>query len=223
LPASPSGGVNSITGEGLAKALAGAPVVVDVTNSPSFEDKAVLEFFQISTRNLLAAEAAAGVKHHVAVSIVGIDGLPACGYFRAKVAQEALITASPVPYTIVRATQFFEFVGGVANSATEGKTVRLPDAFMQPIATSDLAAFLAEVAVAGPRNGIVEVAGPELISFEALVGRFLKAKGDDRTVVADAKATYFGTTLESRSLTPRGAAQLGATRFDDWLSRTTAS
>ena len=173
--ASPSSGVNTVTGEGLAEALAGAQVVVDVANSPSFEDKAVLEFFETSGRNLLAAEAAAGVGHHVALSVVGTDRLLASGYFRAKMAQENLIKASKIPYTIVRATQFFEFVGGIAQSATDGQTVRLPPALMQPIASDDVAAALADVAVAEPLNGTVELAGPEPIRMDELVRQFLSA------------------------------------------------
>ncbi|XXX75586.1 SDR family oxidoreductase [Sorangium sp. So ce134] len=218
--ASPSRGINSITGEGLAEALAGAHVVVDVTNAPSFEDKAVLEFFQTSTQNLLAAEAAAGVGHHVALSIVGIERSPESGYFRAKLAQEALIKASPVPYTIVRATQFFEFVGGIANSATVGQTVRLPSALMQPILSSDVAAVLAEAAVAPPLNGTVDLAGPDLIPMDELVRMFLKAQDDPRTVITDGDATYFGAPLEERSLVPTGKSPLtGPTRFEDWLRR----
>src|ERR1043165_9446273 len=179
--ASPSKGINSVTGEGLAAALVGAKVVVDVANAPSWEDKAVLEFFETSSRNLLAAEAAAGVGHHVALSVVGTDRLLAGGYFRAKMAQENLIKASPIPYTIVRATQFFEFVGGIAQAATEGQTVRVPPALMQPIAADDVAAAMADVALAAPLNGTVEVAGPEPIRQDDLVRRFLKATGDART------------------------------------------
>ena len=185
--ASPSSGVNAVTGEGLAEALAGAQVVVDVANSPSFEDKAVLEFFETSGRNLLAAEAAAGVGHHVALSVVGTDRLLASGYFRAKMAQENLIKASPVPYTIVRATQFFEFVGGIAQSATEGQTVRLPPALMQPIVSDDVAAVMAEVAVEEPLNGTIELAGPEPIRLDELVRKFLSANRDARTVTTDAQ------------------------------------
>lgn len=218
--ASPSSGVNALTGEGLTEALRGARVVVDVANSPSFEDKAVLEFFQTSTRNLMAAEAAAGVGHHVALSVVGADRLPDSGYLRAKVAQEGLIKASGLPYTIVRATQFFEFVGGIAQSATEGHTVRLPPALMQPIVSDDVAAALADVAVAGPLNGTVELAGPEPIRLDELVRRFLTASRDERVVTTDAHARYFGTELDDRSLTPGENPRLGPTRFGDWLSRT---
>jgi uncharacterized protein YbjT (DUF2867 family) len=217
--ASPKSGVNTLTGEGLAAALAGAQVVVDVANSPSFADDAVMEFFQKSGRNLLAAEAAAGVGHHVALSIVGTDRVPTSGYLRAKVAQENLITASKTPYTIVRATQFFEFVQGIAAAATEGQTVRLPSALMQPIAADEVAAALTRVALEPPANGIVEIAGPEKIGQDELVRRFLRATGDTRTVVTDPKAKYFGAVLDDQSLTPGANARLGVVRFDDWLSR----
>jgi uncharacterized protein YbjT (DUF2867 family) len=220
--ASPASGVNTLTGEGLGDALAGARVVVDVANSPSFEDRAVMEFFQTSGRNLLAAEAAAGVGHHVALSVVGADRLPDSGYLRAKVAQEDLIKASRIPYTIVRSTQFFDFAGGIAQSATEGQTVRLPPALMRPIVSDDVAAALADVAVGEPRNGTIELAGPEPIRMDDLVRRFLTAKGDARTVVADAHARYFGTELNDRSLTPGPNPRVGATRFGDWLARTAA-
>lgn len=220
LAASPSRGVNSVTGEGLAAALAGAQVVVDVSNAPSWEDKAVLEFFENSTRNLLAAEAAAGVRHHVALSVVGSERLLASGYFRAKVAQEKLIQTSSIPYTIVRATQFFEFVGGIANSATDGETVRLPSALIQPIVSDDVAAALANVAVAAPLNAMTELAGPDAIPLDELVRQFLKASQDARKVVTDEKATYFGIPLKQRSLVPDGTpAHVGATRFEDWLRR----
>ena len=218
--ASPSRGINSITGEGLAEALAGTDVVVDVTNSPSFEDTAVLEFFQASTRNVLAAEAAAGVGHHVALSVVGIERLPSSGYFRAKVAQEALIKASPVPYTIVRATQFFEFIGGIAHSATEGQTVRLPSAHLQPIFSEDVAAAVARAAAGNPENATLEVAGPEEIPLDELVRQYLAAQGDSRSVVTDEQTTYFGAPLETRSLVPTGEAVTGPTRLRDWLLRT---
>ncbi len=219
IPASPSSGVNALTGEGLAEALAGAQVVVDVSNSPSFVDAAVLEFFESSTRNLLDAEAAAGVGHHVALSIVGADRLPDSGYMRAKVAQERLINASEVPYTIVRATQFFEFVGGIAQSATDGQTVRLPPALMQPIVSDDVAAALAHVAVAEPLNGTVELAGPEPIRQNDLVRRYLVANKDAREVMTDVHARYFGTELNDQSLTPGENPLIGPTRFGDWLSR----
>src|SRR5712691_3426161 len=190
--ASPSLGVNTITGEGLAQALVDAQVVVDVANAPSWEDKAVLAFFETSGRNLLAEEAAAGVGHHVALSVVGTDRLLASGYFRAKMAQENLIKASPIPYTIVRATQFFEFVGGIAQLATEGQTVRLPPVLMQPIAADDVAAVMADVALAAPLNGTFDVAGPERVRQDDLVRQFLSANRDARTVTTDARARYFG-------------------------------
>src|SRR5438128_6463345 len=185
VPASPSSGVNTVTGEGLAQALAGAKVVVDVANAPSWEDNAVLEFFETSGRNLLAAEAAAGVGHHVVLSVVGTDRLLASGYFRAKMAQENLIKASPIPYTIVRATQFFEFVGGIAQAATEGQTVRLPPVLMQPIMSDDVAAVAAEAALAEPLNGTVELAGPEPIREDELARQFLKPTGDARPLVTE--------------------------------------
>src|SRR6266480_3058829 len=219
--ASPSHGINSITGEGLTQALTGAQVVVDVTNSPSFEDKAVLEFFETSTRNVLAAEVKTGVGHHVALSIVGSERLPASGYLRAKVAQEKLIKASPIPYTIVRATQFFEFVGRIADSATNGQSVRLPSALFQPIFSDDVAAALATIAVAKPLNGTVELAGPDALPFDEVVRQYLVAHHDPRTVVTDEQAHYFGTTLEKRSLVPEGENPLlGSARFADWLRRT---
>ncbi len=217
--ASPSKGINSVTGEGLAAALVGAQVVVDVANAPSWEDKAVLEFFETSGRNLLAAEAAAGVGHHVALSVVGTDRLLASGYFRAKMAQENLIKASPIPYTIVRATQFFEFVGGIAQSATEGQTVRLPPVLMQPIVSDDVAAVMADVALAEPLNGTVDLAGPEPIRQDELVRQFLSATGDARTVITDPKALYSGVAVNDQSLTPGDNPRLGSTRFADWLSR----
>ena len=217
--ASPSSGVNTLTGEGLAEALAGASVVVDVANSPSFEDKAVLEFFETSGRNLLAAEATAGVGHHIALSVVGTDRLLASGYFRAKMAQEDLIKASAIPYTIVRATQFFEFVGAIAQSATDGQTVRLPPALMQPIVSDDVAAALAEIAVAEPLNGTVELAGPEPIQMDELVQRYLSANRDARKVTTDVQAGYFGTAVNDQSLIPGDHPRLGPTRFEDWLSR----
>ena len=217
--ASPSSGVNTITGEGLAEALAGTQVVVDVANSPSWEDKAVLEFFETSGRNLLAAEAAAGVGHHVALSVVGTERLLASGYFRAKMAQENLIKASKVPYTIVRATQFFEFVKGIAQAATEGQTVRLPPALMQPIVSDDVAAALADVAINAPVNGMIELAGPEPIRQDELVRRFLSANKDPRKVATDVRARYYGIELNDQSLTPGDNPRIGPTRFADWLSR----
>jgi uncharacterized protein YbjT (DUF2867 family) len=219
MAASPTSGVNTITGEGLAEALAGAQVVVDVANSPSWEDKAVLEFFETSGRNLLAAEAAAGVGHHIALSVVGTERLLASGYFRAKMAQETLIKASPVPYTIVRATQFFEFVGGIAQSATDGQTVRLSPALVQPIVSDDVAAALADVTLGAPVNGTVELAGPERLRLDELVRRFLRANQDARQVVADVHAPYYGTELNDQSLTPGDNPRIGPTRFEDWLSR----
>lgn len=219
LAASPSSGVNTVTGEGLAEGLAGAQVVVDVSNSPSWEDKAVLEFFETSTRNLLATEAAAGVRHHVALSVVGTDRLVESGYFRAKMAQENLIKASTVPYTIVRATQFFEFVKGIAQSATDGQAVRLPPALVQPIFSDDVAAALAEITRREPVNGMIEIAGPERIRLDKLVERFLMATQDPREVVTDAQARYFGVELNDQSLTPGDNPRIGPTRFEDWLSR----
>ena len=218
--ASPSQGINSITGEGLTEAVTGAHVVVDVTNSPSFEDKAVLEFFETSTGNVLAAEAKTGVGHHVALSIVGSERLPASGYLRAKVAQEKLIKASAIPYTIARATQFFEFVGRIADEATSGQTVHLPSVLFQPIFSDDLAANLAGIAVAKPLNGTIELAGPEARPFEEIVRQYLAAHNDQRTVVTDVQSRYFGTTLEKRSLIPGENALLGSCHFADWLSRT---
>jgi uncharacterized protein YbjT (DUF2867 family) len=194
-------------------------VVVDVANAPSWEDKAVLEFFETAGRNLLAAEAAAGVGHHVALSVVGTDRLLASGYFRAKMAQENLIKASSIPYTIVRATQFFEFVGGIAQSATEGQAVRVPPVLMQPIAADDVAAAVAEAALAEPLNGTVDLGGPEPIRQDDLVRQFLSKTGDARTVLADPKALYFGLAVNDQSLTPGEHPRLGSTRFEDWLSR----
>jgi uncharacterized protein YbjT (DUF2867 family) len=219
LSASPSSGVNAVTGEGLAAALAGAQVVVDVANAPVWEDKAVLEFFEKSGRNLLAAEAAAGVRHHVALSVVGTERLLSSGYFRAKMAQEELIKASSVPYTIVRATQFFEFVGGIAQSATEGETVRLSPALFQPMSSDDVAAAVAEVAVAEPVNGMVEIAGPEPIGIDEAVRIYLRATNDPRTVTTDAKALYFGVAVNDQSLTPGANPRLGPTHFEDWLKQ----
>jgi uncharacterized protein YbjT (DUF2867 family) len=219
MAASRSSGVDTVTGEGLAQAFAGAQVVVDVANAPSWEDAAVLEFFEKSGRNILAAEAVSGVGHHVALSVVGTERLLASGYFRAKMAQEELIKASKVPYTIVRATQFFEFVGGIAQAATEGQTVRLPPALMQPIAAEDVSAAVADVGLAQPLNGTIDLAGPEPIRQDELVRRFLKATGDARTVVTDPKALYYGIAVDDQSLTPGNRPRLGTTRFDDWLGR----
>jgi uncharacterized protein YbjT (DUF2867 family) len=216
--ASPNSGVNTLTGEGLANALADAQVVVDVANSPSFEDKAVLEFFETSGRNLLAAEAGAGVSHHVALSVVGIEHFPENGYCRAKMAQENLIKASNIPYTIVRSTQFFESVGGIVQSGAEGEYVRVSPALFQPIGYDDVADAMAEVTVGVPMNGIVEIAGPERLPLDEIVRQFLRATNDPRTVVADVHARYFGTELNDQSLTPGDNPRIGSTRFGDWLS-----
>jgi uncharacterized protein YbjT (DUF2867 family) len=216
--ASPKSGVNSITGEGLKEAMAGTQVVIDLANSPSFEDKAVLEFFETSGRNLLPAETAAGVRHHVALSIVAIDRTDN-GYFRAKLAQEKLVEASGIPYTIIRATQFMEFLGGIADSSADGNIVRLPPALFQPIAADDVAAIVAEVALAAPRSGIVEIAGPERAPFNEIIARYLKAVRDSREVVADPEARYFGGRVEERSLVPLGEARLGHIGLDEWLRR----
>ncbi|WLI14830.1 MULTISPECIES: SDR family oxidoreductase [Pseudomonas] len=222
LAAAPSTGVNSITREGLAQAMDGADIVVDVANAPSWEDQAVLDFFETSSRNLLAAEAAAGVRHHVALSIVGSERLPENGYFRAKVAQENLIKASGIPYTILRATQFFEFVGGIAQAATVGEEVCVSPALIQPMASDDVVAALAEVTLAAPVNGTVEVAGPEAMPLDELVRRFLRATQDTRKVVPDVHARYFGSVLDDQSLTPGKNPRLGAIRFEGWLGQSTA-
>jgi uncharacterized protein YbjT (DUF2867 family) len=202
--------------------MAGTQVVIDLANSPSFEDKAVLEFFETSGRNLLAAEAAAAVRHHVALSIVGTDRTPENGYFRAKVAQEGLIKASGIPYTIIRSTQFLEFLGGIATAATAGNIVRLSPGLFQPIAADDVAPIVADVALAAPRNGTVEIAGPERAPFNDIVARYLKALGDPRAVVADPEARYFGGRVEERSLVPLGEARLGRIGLDEWLRRSRA-
>lgn len=217
--ASPSSGVNTLTGEGVAEALAGAEVGIDVANAPSWEDKAVLEFFETSGRNLLAAEARAGVRHHIALSVVGTERLLESGYFRAKMAQEELIKAGTIPYTIVRATQFFEFVGAIAESAAIGQTVHLPPALMQPIVSDDVAAAVAEVAVGPPLNDTVDVAGPESIRMDDLVRQFLVAKKDLRTVVTDINARYFGVAVNDQSLRPVGKSAIAPTHFADWLER----
>jgi uncharacterized protein YbjT (DUF2867 family) len=220
--ASPKSGINTITGEGLKEALAGAQAVIDLANSPSFEDKAVLEFFEASGRNLLAAEAAAGVRHHVALSIVGTDRTPDNGYFRAKVAQEKLIEASGIPYTIIRATQFMEFLGTIAASSAAGNMVRLSPGLFQPIASDDVAAIVADVALAAPRSGIVEIAGPERAPFNEIIACYLKAVGDPREVVSDPEARYWGGRVEEHSLVPLGEARLGRIGFDEWLRRSRA-
>ena len=220
--ASPNTGVNTITGEGLTEAMAGTQVVVDLANSPSFEDRAVLEFFETSGRHLLAAEAAAGVRHHVALSIVGTDRMPDNGYFRAKVAQEQLIEASGIPYTIIRSTQFLEFLGGIADLSADGNMVRLSPGLFQPIAADDVAAIVAEVALAAPRHSIVEIAGPERAPFNEFVARYLQAVGDPRAVVPDPEARYSGGRVEERSLVPLGDARLGRIGLDEWLRRSPA-
>lgn len=215
--ASPKSGVDTITGEGLAAVLAGAEVVVDLANSPSFEDRAVLEFFEASGRNLLAAEVAAGVRHHVALSVVGTERLQESGYFRGKLAQERLIKAGGIPYTIVQSTQFFEFLGGIAQSGTVGQNVHLSPAFVQPIASDDVADVMADVALAPPLNGTIEIAGPERVRLDALVGRYLAAMQDPRVVVADAATRYFGAPLDDRTLVPGENPRLGTTGFEDWF------
>lgn len=215
--ASPSSGVNAVTGEGLAKALTKAQVVVDVSNSPSFEDKPALEFFEKSGHNLIAAETAAGVQHHVALSVVGTDRLLASGYFRAKMAQENLIKASKIPYTILRATQFFEFVSAIAQSAAEGQAVRLSPALLQPVASDDVAAALSDVAVEKPLNRTIELGGPERVGLDELVRLLFKATGDGRKVITDTQALYYGLELNDQSLTPAENSRIGPTRFENWL------
>jgi uncharacterized protein YbjT (DUF2867 family) len=222
LAASPRNGINTITGEGLKEALAGAQVVVDLANSPSFEDKAVLEFFETSGRNLMPAEVAAGVKHHVALSIVGIERTPENGYFRAKVAQEKLIERAGVPYTIVRSTQFLEFLGGIADSAMEGGKVRVSPGLFQPIASDDVAAIVADVAIAQPANGSIDIGGPERAPFNEVVARYLKAVGDPREVVRDPQARYFGGLVDDQSLVPLGDARLGRIGFEEWFRHSRA-
>lgn len=217
LAASPSSGVNAVTGEGLSKALVGADVVVDVTNSPSFEDEAVLHFFKASTENLLAAGRAAGVRHHVALSVVGTEGLQGSGYFRAKLVQQQLIEAAGIPYTIVQATQFLEFLGSIAYSGTTGQEVRLPPALFQPIAADDVAVLLANVVQGEPRNGKLEIAGPEPVGLAALVQNYLQAIGDPRTVITDAQAPYFGVQVDDRSLTPGNSPRLGSVTYERWM------
>jgi len=219
VPASPDSGVNTLTGEGVAAVLAGAAVVVDVSNSPSFEDAAVLKFFQTSTGNLLAAEAAAGVGHHVALSIVGCDRAPESGYLRAKVAQERLIRNSQVPYSIVRATQFFEFGKRIADEATDGGTVRIAPVLFQPMAAADVAGAVARVAVGAPLHGILEIAGPQQFHFDEFIAMGLRARNDPRLVVADPHARYFGTELSERTLVPDADARLGQIRYEEWLGQ----
>lgn len=224
LAASPDSGVNTLTGKGLPEALAGAQVVVDVSNSPSFEDSAVMSFFQTSTRNLLAVESTSGVRHHVALSIVGADRLPDSGYLRAKVAQEALIRSSSIPYTILRSTQFFEFGGRIADAAADGNTVRVPaGALIQPVLSDDVVAVLADLALGAPTNRVVEIGGPERFRFDEFITRWLSSKNDKRKVVDDMHARYFGTELGEESLVPIGKAHLGKTRLDAWLTGANAS
>jgi uncharacterized protein YbjT (DUF2867 family) len=217
--ASPKRGVNAMTGEGLKEAMAGAQTVVDLSNAPSYDRDAVLEFFEVSTRNLLAAEVAAHVRHHIVLSIVGTDRVPGQAYFQAKVAQEKLIEASGIPYTIVRSTQFMEFIGGIADASTDGSVVRLAPSLFQPIAADDVAAVVAEVVFANPRNGIVEIAGPERAPFNEIVARYLTAIGDPRKVVPDSEARYFGGRLDEKSLVPLDEARLGRLDLETWLRR----
>jgi uncharacterized protein YbjT (DUF2867 family) len=219
LAASAKRGINTVTGEGLREAIAGAQVVIDVSNAPSFEAKAVLEFFETSGRNLLAAEAAAGVRHHITLSVVGVDRVPGQGYYRAKVAQEKMVRVSGIPYTIIRSTQFFEFLGRIADANTDGSVVRLPPGLLQPIAADDVADFIAEAALFCPRNGIIEIAGPEQAPFNEIVARYLKGVGDPREVVSDPKARYFGGQLAENSLVPLGDTRLGRLHLDAWLGR----
>jgi uncharacterized protein YbjT (DUF2867 family) len=217
--ASPNTGVNTITGEGLAEAIAGAQTVIDLANSPDFADDAVMAFFKTSGRNLVTVEKAAGVRHHIALSVVGSDRLPGSGYLRAKIAQEELIKASGIPYTIIRSTQFFEFLGGIAQSATDGEIVRLSPALLQPVASDDVAALVTKVATMAPTNGVIELAGPKRIALDDLVRRYLAAKHDTRKVVADIHARYFGAELDDESLTPGDNPHIGPTSFETWLAR----
>lgn len=222
IAASPATGVNTITGEGLDAALTGVDVVVDVANSPSFEDKAVLEFFQTSGRNLLAAEKRAGVRHHVALSVVGTRRLAESGYFRGKIAQEDLIEAAGIPYTIVHSTQFFEFLGGIVQSGTQGDEVRLSSAYVQPIASDDVALAMADATLGAPVNGIVEIAGPEKVRLSELAQRYMRRIGDTHTVHADAGVRYFGALLDDSTLVPGTSPRLGEIDFDTWFSRSGA-
>lgn len=223
IPASPNTGINTITGDGLAEALEGAEVVIDLANSPSFEDAAVMEFFQTSGRNLLTATKAAGIRHHIALSVVGTDQLQGSGYFRAKKAQEDLIRASGIPFTIVHSTQFFEFVSGIANAGTIGNDVRLSTAFIQPISSDDVADAMAAFALGKPMNGIAEIAGPDRFRMHELVAKYLRAMQDPRTVIADPKAPYFGVELSEKALVPDSDARLGTNRFEDWLGHSIAA
>ncbi len=219
IAASPDSGVNTLTGDGLAEVLEGAEVAIDVSNSPSFEDEAVMEFFVTSTINLLAAEADTGVRHHVALSVVGTERLSESGYFRAKIAQEKLIRDSSIPHSIVHATQFFEFVKSLADMATDGDTVRQPHVLIQPMAADDVAAAVCEISQRPPADGVIEVAGPEQFRLDELIQQYLTARGDPRTVVADPKARYAGAELEERTLLPTNAVHLGEIRFNDWLAQ----
>jgi uncharacterized protein YbjT (DUF2867 family) len=222
IPASPDTGVDVLTGEGLVEALEGAEVVVDVANAPAWEDAAVMDFFQTSSRNILAAETAAGVKHHVALSIVGADRLPESGYFRAKIAQEEVVKGGSVPYTILRATQFFEFIGRIADSSTDGDTVRLAPVFIQPESADDVATALAELALNEPVNDFVELAGPDQFRLDELAERVLRAKNDPRHVKADMQARYFGAEFDHYSLTPENNVRVAPTHFEEWLSQSVA-
>jgi len=222
VPASPNTGVNTVTGEGVSEAVTGAQVVIDLANSPNFADDAVMAFFKTSGRNLMAAEIQAGVRHHICLSVVGSDRVPDSGYLRAKLVQEELIKASGIPYTIIRSTQFFEFLGGIAQSATDGETVRLSPAHLQPVASDDVAALVTKVATTAPANGVIELAGPERIGLDDLVRRYFVAKRDARKVVTDVHARYFGAELNDRSLTPGDNPNIGATTFQTWLGRAAA-
>jgi uncharacterized protein YbjT (DUF2867 family) len=217
LAAAPNTGVNTLTGEGVAAAVAGANVVIDLANSPSFEEKAALEFFRTAGHNLLAAEAAAGVQHHIALSVVGTERLQNSGYFRGKQAQEDLIRSSGIPYTIVHSTQFYEFTGAIAQSGTNGQTVHLPSALFQPIAADDVADIVTDVAIGSPVNRTIEIAGPDRVRMSDLVTRYLKATNDPRTPIADPHALYFGVELDDSTLVPGANPRIGPMRFDDWL------